>query len=428
MMPPKQPKINQKLVLRTAVGLLALAVFIFAFQYLRGKKGDIADIGTVNSVGWVAAVEQQPDGSQVVYFDNEGNVHRSPGHTKGSSEDHPVWRPDGNRIYFSSDRENSIYQIYRWNLANGNVENRAPSRVARTSPEVDPFDANSLLFIQSGLGYKLDVAAAKAIRVFPPVETSRQGGQPDDNGEGGTLKIDYDLVARYRLRQVKWLDKNWLLGIQRLETGEALVAQSTELRDDDTMQPYVVLVTGAKIVFDIVPETGEIFCGVAGYRLNDTEPDEVRQSFLKGAKMDLPFTYALLRGGLEDYAKGIRGLTREHILVASKKNDEAISSVAVSPDSKWVAVCRAQADPAVVVRPTALAVFPVERSSGPAQGLLEGPVYDPSWSPDSNKIVFAMPEGEADRLIYTISRTGGTPARVSPDHGVYSVPQMSPQK
>lgn len=426
MMPPKQPKINQKLVLRTAIGMLVLAALIFGFQYLRGRKKDLTDIGTVNSAGWIAAVEQEPEGSRVVYFDANHDIHRSPEHKEGSLEEDPLWRPDGNRIYFSSDKKDGIFQIYRWNLATGAVENRAPSHVSRTSPAVDPFDDNGLLFLQSGLGYKLDVLSGKSTRVFPPVEHNRDEKEQQDEdatapqSRGG---FDYGMGERYKLKRAKWLDRHWLLGVQRLENGEALIAQTTDLREN-SLQPFILLVSGKKVMFDIVPDTGEIMCGVAGFEFNANQP--VPQTFVKNGKVEKPFKFVLFKGKLEDYVKGFAEMAQHHILMASQKDNEGFSDLKISPDGKWVAICLAESDPDQVVRPTSLVVYPVDPKAGQPSGLLQAPVYDPTWSPDSETLAFTIREGE-NQLVYTIARTGGEPKRISPDHGIFTTPKFSPQ-
>ena len=424
MMPPKQPKISQRLVLRTAIGLLTLAGLVFAYQWYQGRKDNFGGFSTVNSAGWIAAVERTSDGSQVIYFDDKGEIHRSPGHKAESTEDGPAWQGDGNFLFYSSDKEGSIFQIFRWNLEFNHLENRSPGRVSRTHPEPDPFQENSVLFLQSGMGFRLDAAAGRAIRVFPPVAQEEK----ESDNEGGTLKIDYDLVDRYKLIDAKWLDGNWLVGVQRLDEGEALIAQTTDLTPDKTYKSYIVLATGNKISFDVNPETGMIYCAIAGFKFNPGAKIDPR--FMKGTKLVPPFKHVLLKGTLKDFAGGFVEMgnpQKKHVMwVPDPKQEQVMSEIAVSPDGAWIAACLGKPDVTMIAIPTILAVIPTD-AAAQGKALTDGEIYEPNWSPDSSTIAFSKREGEQNQSIYTISRDGGVAARISPATGIFSSPKFSPQ-
>lgn len=425
MMPPKQPKISQKLVLRSAIGLLALAGLVFAYQWYLGQKGNFGGISDVNSAGWIAAIEQTSDGSQAVYFDRKDEIHRSPEHKSGASEAGLAWQNDGNFIFFSSDAEASIFQIYRWNLQFNHLENRAPGRVSRTRPEMDPFKDDSVLFLQSGMAYRLDAAAGRSIRVFPPVE--RERAKQDD--EGGTLGIDYDLVERYKLTSVKWLAENLLVGVQRLDEGEALIAQSTDLNEDETYQPYILLATGKKISFDVDIQTGTIYCAIAGFQFNPGE--RVASQFLKGTKVIPPFKNCLMRGKVEDFVKGFAEMgdvPKKHVMwYSSPKQEQVMGDITLSPDGTLLAACVGKPDSTQILIPTVLAIIPTDSSAGMGKGVVNGEVYQPSWSPDSAMIAYCQREGAESQSIFKVSKDGGSPVRVSPTTGIYSSPKFSPQ-
>ncbi|MFX9042746.1 hypothetical protein ABTN45_20195, partial [Acinetobacter baumannii] len=64
----------------------------------------------------------------------DGTIVESPDFVKGSRDRDAVWRPDGNRIFFSSDREEKAFNIYRWNLATNKVVRRTLGKIGKTDP------------------------------------------------------------------------------------------------------------------------------------------------------------------------------------------------------------------------------------------------------------------------------------------------------
>src|SRR5688572_2014486 len=119
----KQPLINQKATIRLAIGLLVIAGLIFAYQTWLNKGQDLGGVGSEDTAGWLGAVEYLEDGrSQIMVFRPDGSTLRSPGYTPGTVEREFVWRPDGNQIFFSADRDRRAFNIYRWNLSLKAVE------------------------------------------------------------------------------------------------------------------------------------------------------------------------------------------------------------------------------------------------------------------------------------------------------------------
>lgn len=429
MMPPKQPKISQKLVLRTAIGLFVLAGLIFGFVWLKGTKGDIGDLGSIDSIGAIAAIEQTADGSQVVYFDGKGDKHAEPDYKPGTTEKDPIWSNDGNRIFFSSDREKQIYQIFRWNAAtDAKPENRAPSTLKRFKPQLDPFGGpDDLLFIQQGLGYRLDVKAGKASRIFPPIDQHRAEEQDnnDNAGPGGSGSFDFGLAAEYGLVSAKWVTPTWLVGVRRLEDRESLIAQSTEMQNG-MHQPYVVLFTGKHISFDVSTANGLVICAIEGFRFNEGHP--VPSQFIKDGKIVPPFRNVMIKGTLDELLQGLEGIKpKQNVLMASNKENEIFGDVALSPNGTEFAVTLATSDPNEPFKPVGLAVFTLDPSKPQTGRIAVGEIFDPCWSPDGQTLAFSMRDGKGNRPIYTIPKAGGTQKLISSSTGIFTSPVFSPQ-
>src|SRR4051812_27068230 len=104
-MEPKQPKIIRKLLIRTALLLFTLAAAFFVIRFVMDYMGGRLDLGHADTVGTVAAVRFTPEGSQLVLIHPDGKIQEAPKYTAGKQDREAAWPPDGERIYFSSDRE-----------------------------------------------------------------------------------------------------------------------------------------------------------------------------------------------------------------------------------------------------------------------------------------------------------------------------------
>ena len=91
--------------LRLAIFGLTLAALIVAYQLFKKFSVDPTDLLATNTVGMIAAVETRGDGSQAVIFDANGKKIESPEYKDGINDRDVAWSLDGNRLFFSSDRE-----------------------------------------------------------------------------------------------------------------------------------------------------------------------------------------------------------------------------------------------------------------------------------------------------------------------------------
>ena len=111
-----QPKISQRMLLRFAIGLIVLAALFYGYQWWKDYTKD-PDLPLENdTAGMIAALQLGEEGNQVVVFTKEGELRKSPGYQPGKNDKELTWRPDGNRLFFTSDREETSFHVYRWNF------------------------------------------------------------------------------------------------------------------------------------------------------------------------------------------------------------------------------------------------------------------------------------------------------------------------
>jgi hypothetical protein len=144
--------LNKNKQFRFALGLLVIAALAWLLVGLRSIKTD-ADFGSVDTVGWYAIIEKHSRGSQVVVYKPDGTKLSSPDFPSGATDHQPTWSPDGQRLYFISNRKTKHHNIYRWNLARNIVEQRTYNNRPKESLDFglnDHPNANKTALVVSG--------------------------------------------------------------------------------------------------------------------------------------------------------------------------------------------------------------------------------------------------------------------------------------
>src|SRR5579862_3836173 len=115
-MQPTQPRITQRLLLRTAIGIFVLAGLVMAFRWYKTHESDLHGDDSLDTAGCVAAIETTDDGSQALVFkdDANGTVIRQPNIRPDFEDRDLAWRPDGNFLFFASNREKAKFTMFRW--------------------------------------------------------------------------------------------------------------------------------------------------------------------------------------------------------------------------------------------------------------------------------------------------------------------------
>lgn len=410
---------TKQVLIRFLVCAALLVLLIVGFNCVRGMAD--WDFGSVDSTNWIAALQETRTGNQVVVFLPDGEVRGVPDHEQGERDSRPSWRPDGNRIFFSSNRGEEAFNIYRWNLSNNRVERRSTGSRAKGVPAfgfpASP-DANDLALITTG-GFVMEFepSTGSIRQILPPVPRSPAATATSDEDGGGAVGQFDQLYNQFgnTFKEARWNDdKTVVYAVMARDNEDVLIVQNVA----DPNAPPMPIAAGDRISFDVSPVDGSLIFAVRNFRFPLLEL--VPEQFIVDNRVVVPFRNALAILNPKQ--------NEPFQLVAASESDEvAFASPAISPDGKSVVVIVGEAGDDFAFTPQALVLLPAAELAAPqAQPLLEGSVYEPAWSPDGTRIVFAMTEG-ANRNIYTISSSGTNRRKVSPD-GVFSFPSFSPQR
>lgn len=422
-MDSKQPKIVQKMLLRTFFLLLAVAGIFLGIQKVLDWRKD-PDSGTYDSEGDIAAIQVLENGQQAVIFDNEGKKIPCPDYEDGKTDRDIVWRPDGNRLFLSSDRKSSAYNLYRWNPGSGAVTQKGLTTTSRFNPtfgnDFDPADpgsvaaaSNEALITQGGFILNMDLKEDSTTQVLPIARGVTVGSEEGSGGEGQLDSI-YKAYGR-SFRSARWaMGGEYICAIMNRDEGECFISQRSPFRSKELELPKG-LFAGEKLWMDSNPKTGEVVVVVRDYDFPDL--DKIPEEYIKNGKAVKPF-----RNGIFSWNPAEQKLTRIAIQLDQKI---AFASPAVSPDGSQVAVVAGEWDGTNFV-PKALVLSPIQEGGiQVASPLVSGTIYEPAWSPDGKKLVYAK-RVDGKRAIFTIDKDGANEKKVS-DDGDYLTPQFSPQ-
>ena len=410
-----QPKISQRMLLRFAIGLIILAALFYGYQWWKDYTKD-PDLPLVNdTAGMVAALQLGEEGNQVVVFTKEGELRKSPGYQPGKNDKELTWRPDGNRLFFTSDREETSFHVYRWNFGSDRVSRRSigtRSQNSPTFPVTDLPDANETALITAG-GFVLeyDPKEGSTRQVLPPVGKERGEGE---EGSASQFEQIYQRLGT-SFRQAKWgKDKNIVAAVMRREDeGEILIVQDLSTGKS----PYVV-VAGDRIEFDIIPTTGQVAFVVNGFRFPD--PSQIPPEAIKNGKVTTPF-HSLV---------GLFDLSGPRLLPVMPSTDlnYAFQNLSVSPDGENLLIIIGKQDSNGNVEPQGLAIMPAKDQGGAQlKRIIAGKIYEPSWHPNSHTIAFVQRDSVGKRGVFSINKDGSGLTDISKGKGDFAYPLFSPQ-
>ncbi len=422
-MQAKQPKISQKLVMRSAIGLIGLAILIFAFNYFRSIETDLNGNATVDSAGMIAALQSVGDVNHVVVIKPDGTLIQQPGIEEKSDDRDVVWRPDGNAVFFASDRSKDRFTMFRWRPdPSAKPEQRSVGSRAQGAPDFLTGDAGlganaHALLIMGGKVMDYDPKKPSLFQVLPPVDPKNRVEISGEEEGGGSTSAFEGVYANLgsSFRRAKWLpDKSAAVAVMRRDSGEVLIYQKLNTSDPVEGRPKAI-VAGDRVDFDVDERTGLVYYAVTNFqwvRAEDAPPE-----FHKGNRLTTPFKHAIGRFDVTGKSSGI--------VTASKDDTAAFNEIRVDPQGKFLLVTYGPYLGDRNFGPGGLSLVPLEGAPEPSL-LAKGDVHEPSWSPTGDKVLFALRESETSRPIMEVSRTGGPPVRKSPA-GVFSYPQYSPQ-
>lgn len=415
----QQPKILRKMVYRFAFLSLLLAGIVFGYLKFREWSQDIDMPETYDTAGMISAIQLHDEGSQAVIFQADGSMLESPGYEPGKTDKDAVWRPDGNRLFFVSDREENAVNVFRWNIGGKKIARRSYNSRAKGTPQWLPADAenaNKLALITSGpFVLEFNPTNGDTRQVLPPVSKERSASDPE-GGSAGQFETIYGQIGD-SFKLAKWTpDKKFVVAVMRDERGEVLVAQ-----DLSTDKLPVPIAAGDRIEFDINPRTGMVVFTVLEYRLFDPTqaPPEMVQ---KDGSIKLPFRHMI---GTIDLAAPPETAQAP---IARSNSDDAFLAPSISPDGQYLLIVACKVKSRANYAPEGLIVLPATPTDVPSgTPILRGEVYEPSWHPNSNAVAFIQYDEQKKRSIWTVGRDGTNLKNVSAGKGDFANPRFSPQ-
>lgn len=424
-MEQKHPKIVQKLLLRTFLLLVAVAGVFLGIQYVLNWRED-PDTGTIDSDGMIAALELNDDGQQVVLFDKAGAKVPSPDYKPGKSDRDIVWRPDGNRVFFSSDRTDGAYHLFRWNPGSEKVDQKSTGTLSKFDPSfpiVDISDAaatklagDTALITQGGFVLDFNIRKSTSQQLLPPPGGVTTGADEESGGSG-----QFDSVYKKfgnAFRTARWIKgQEYIAAIMKADEGEVLIIQKLRATQDSELLPRPVF-GGDRIDMDVDPKTGNVVFTVLNFQFPDKE--NIPETNMKDGKAVKPFIHGIFV--MDPTNAGTDSL----IPIAISQDDKmAFGPVSVSPDGSQIATTTGKYD-GTNFSPAGLAVMPLQPGGMQAgTPVVGGEIYELSWHPNGQTLVFIKRVG-SERAIFKINKDGSTETKVS-DGGNFMTPRFSPQ-
>jgi hypothetical protein len=410
-----QPKIVHRLAIRTLLAVVVLGALFLGLRAWRDYSRDPNRFGQVSTAGDIAAIEYLDNGQQAVVIKSDGQILRSPGFETGNTERDLVWQPDGNRLYYVSDRKDSVFQVYRWRpVPGGESEDRTIGSRGKGSLTFPPDEAqpNELLLCSGGIVLELDPERKTTRQILPPV-SNEIAVSSDEEGGGGTSQfagVYGRLGESFAIAQYLPEGKG-VAAVMRRDQGEVLIVQVFP-KAGEKLQPPIPVIAGNKVYFALAPD-GTLIYSVQDFQWPLNPPEEA----IVDGKVTVPF-----RHGLGIYRPGV---PPEPPIAVSPGPEYAFGPVSLSPDgSRLLVTVGKYADTGLT--PDTLVIMPAKSEGGAAGApLLRGEIYEPSWHPDGRHIAYVK-RVDGKRQIYTARDDGAEEKLVTPE-GSFGTPEFSPQ-
>lgn len=412
-----QPVTQQKLLLRLAIGLFAIAALFLGYQWFARIAQD-PDFGTTDTSEMLVAVEEIEGGSRIVLFKPDGEAVESPNYPEGAAEYSPVWRPDGQRVMFLADRDGP-FSVYRWNVARNRVErvsagSRSVSFIGYP-PVTSPFVSNdSALVTSGGQVFEFNQTTGGLTQLLPPTQVR---GETEEGGAVGQMEIIYGAIGNSFIDAYWAAEQSALYTVMSRDLGQVFVINPRIVGAEQT--PPRPLAAGTEIHVDSTAH-GAVVISIRDFQYPDVSnlPPELIEDGRPVYQYKHALAYVNWRGVAEE--------PEVFTIVISEGDDVVFGKPAVSPDGTMVAAPVGVQEAGVFI-PQMMAIFPNRFGGGSeAVVILNGDISDISWHPSGNSLAYIKSGMDGAKAVHTIQRTGANETRVSPPGRNFSQPRFSP--
>lgn len=267
---------------------IGLIVSLFGgYKWLERVSLD-PDFGSTDTTDFITAIEYTDEGSQVVFFDEKGKKTVASGIKPGDRDLDPVWRPDGQRVFFVSDRKNQPYNIFRWNLAKNKVELRSQGSRSKSTPYFGPPEwpnlEDSALITSGGTVLEFNQTTQKTRQVLPPTEV--QGATQE--GILSQFEAMYGRIGT-SFKSAKWgRDRKIMFAVMRREADEVFITNFMEDFSDQQAGPRPMFAADS-IEFDVGSD-GTVVVSIRNFQFYD--PETIPPEYIKEGVAYKPYTNA----------------------------------------------------------------------------------------------------------------------------------------
>lgn len=405
---------------RVGIGLLAgLVVLWVGYEKLSDYLHD-PDTGVRDTHDMLVAIRREGEGSTAVLLSSSGTEEVAPDPKPGATDKEPIWRPDGNRVFLLSDRDEGAFLIHRWNVAKKEIEVRSLGTRSVTGLSWGPWKETRLdraLITQSGFVLEYEPREGTTTQVLPP--TSKSPSQDSEGGSTGQIEAVYNKIGK-SFRSAAWMpDHESVIALMVTEDDrQVLIRQGLKLVQNKAGEMVIpqpeVLVVGKRVDYD-VSSTGDVCAAVMGYDFLDRE--SIPKEFIKNGKITKPLENGVL---LLRFAPEVAVLP----VIVVPGNKKALARPKFSPDGTEIAAigglwdADGQFTGQAVVRLAA-----AERSA--LESLALGNISEIAWHPSGTKLAYVSRVSSKEAAIYVVEK-GSAPQKLT-SGGEYSSISYSPQ-
>lgn len=407
---------------RLVIGLFAIAALFFGYQYFANFAED-PDVGDFDSVGYIAAVRQTPDGGRAVLIDPRGNVVEAPAGPRANYDDREVsWGADGQRVFISSSRESDAYNVYRWNPSSEKVERRTTGSRSQGSPwfvrGTDEAFRQFGLILTGGFVFEMNVRTGAMAQVLPPLLRERAVAGEEEGARSPLEALYNDFGESFR--EARWgAAKDFIFAVMQNDLGRVAIVQARGFDAQGRPFPPREIFRGQHVDLDVTT-AGEALVMIRGFQFNPNQP--VPEQFVRDGRPVRPFSSGLFRVTVGPDGNPVA----QAVVLVPEGSPEGFGDVALSPDGSQLAVVVGEVAESGDFEPRALFVMPfVEGGGQQARPVAPGSISGPSWSGDGRRIAYMRRDGR-ETAVWTASSGGGDERKLTSGANYTSV-AYSPQ-